>query len=195
MTSLVVYCHPVETSFVAALRDRVVAELTDADHDVDLWDLYAEGFDPRLTAHEHSNHLAGLETKPELAEDFERLGRADAIVFVYPTWWSGQPAMLKGWIERVWAQGLAFHLPPGGSRLRAGLTRVRRVVAVTTHGSPKWVNAVQGEPGKRVITRGVRAHCGWRTRIRWVAFYGMDSSTPESRSRFIERAGRAVARL
>ena len=72
-------------------------------------------------------------------------------MLVYPTWWSGQPAMLKGWIDRVWVAGVAWDLPPGANVLRARLRNVRRIVVVTTHGSSKLVNALEGEAGKRTV--------------------------------------------
>ena len=73
-----------------------------------------------------------------LASDPQRyaddLRWAQALVFVYPTWWSGQPAMLKGWIDRVWVAGVAWELPPGADMLKQLLTNVRRIVVVTNNG-------------------------------------------------------------
>ena len=95
-------------------------------------------------------------------------------MLVYPTWWSGQPAMLKGWIDRV--LGLRCRVDPAGWRhaLRPRLRNVRRIVVVTTHGSSKLVNAIQGEGGKRTVTRALRLLCHRRCRTTWIALYGVD---------------------
>jgi NAD(P)H dehydrogenase (quinone) len=193
--ALVVYAHPVKGSYASALRDRVVSSLASNGHDVDLLDLYAEGFVPELSAPECRQHLDAPAAKPALAEQFERLRRAQALVLVYPTWWSGPPAILKGWFDRVWANEVAFVLPPGSARVRGRLHDLRRLVVVTTHGSSKLVNAAEGESGKRMVGRPLRLLCHRRARLRWVAFYGMDTATPDQLTGFLDRAAKAVARL
>jgi putative NADPH-quinone reductase len=191
----VVYAHPHEGSFTAALRDAAVATLRRHGHEVDLLDLYAEGFSPELTRDERAHHLDPVETKPALVPFAERLRNADALVLVYPTWWGGQPAILKGWFDRVWGEGVAFTLPEGKDRIEPLLTNLRRLVVVTTHGSSKWVNAVEGEPGKRIVGRSLRVLCHRRARFRWIALYGADRSTEEQRRAFVARVERRLARL
>jgi len=192
---LVVYVHPDPGSFIAAVRDRAVGALTDVGHDVELCDLYAEGFEPRLSRDERLAHHDPPESKPAIAPHAARLRRADALVLVYPTWWGGLPAMLKGWIDRVWIEGVAYTLPTGSNRIRAGLRNIGRFAIITTHGSPKWVNVLQGEPGKHQLRRGVRVLCRPLMRSRWIAYYGIDRSTPADRSAFLDRVERAMRRL
>lgn len=189
------YAHPAEGSYVAAVRDRVVEALDEAGHQVDLLDLYAEGFAAALTAEELALHRHGPEAKPAIADHAGRLAAAEALVFVYPTWWGGQPAILKGWFDRVWVEGVAYTLPVGADRITPLLRSVRRLVVVTTHGSSKWVNALQGEPGKRVVLRGLRSLCRRTARTRWIALYDVDRSTPQQRTRFLDRVGSLVSRL
>ena len=195
MKTYVVYCHPLESSFVASARDRVLAGLAGAGHEVRVTDLYADGFRPELSAWERTHHLDPPETKPEIAQYAENLRWCDRLVFVYPTWWSGQPAMLKGWIDRVWVAGVAYELPPGGNRIRPLLGNIRRLVVVTTHGSSKWINALQGEGGKRVISRALRVLCHRRARTSWVALYGIDRASDEDRSKFLDRVEHRVRSL
>jgi putative NADPH-quinone reductase len=85
--------------------------------------------------------------------------------------------------------------PAGANRLRPLLRNVRRIVVVTTHGSSKLVNAVQGEGGKRVVTRALRSLCSRRCRTTWVAMYGVDTSTTDERSTFLDRVERRLAKL
>jgi putative NADPH-quinone reductase len=184
--ALVVYCHPSSTSFAAAARDRVVAGLEASGTRVRLTDLYGEGFTPELSADEHAAHLdPGVD--PSIASHAENLMWCDTLVLVYPTWWSGQPAMLKGWFDRVWASGVAWELPEEANRLAPRLRNIRRIVAVTTHGSPKHVNMIQGESGKRTMTRSLRAMCHPLCRTSWLALYNIDRCSESERLMFLDR--------
>lgn len=198
MKVLVVHCHPDAVSFVASARDRVLRALDRGGHVVRVTDLYVEGFDPCFDEHDRRTHLQPG-TAPELQHHADDLRWCDALVLVYPTWWSGQPAMLKGWIDRVWANGVAWSmptsLPTGSNRLRPLLRNVRRIVVVTTHGSSKLINSLQGEGGKRVVTRALRSLCSRRCRTTWVAMYGVDTSTAEQRRAFLDRVERRLAAL
>lgn len=192
MRSLVIYCHPQPTSFTAAARDRVLDSLERRGDDVRLTDLYADGFDPLFTAEERDAHL-DPGPHPSVARHAEDLRWCERLVLVYPTWWSSQPAMLKGWIDRVWVNDVAWELPPGTNRLRGRLRNIRRIVVVTSHGSPKIKNVLQGEPGKRVVTRTLRAVCHPLTRTKWLALYGIDTASDEQRRAFLDRVERALA--
>src|SRR5690606_18306195 len=95
MRTLVVHCHPNPASFVAAAKDRVLTGLAAAGHAVRVTDLYADGFRPELSREEWRAHRSpGV--APEIEPYAADLRWAEALVLVYPTWWSGQPAMLKG---------------------------------------------------------------------------------------------------
>jgi NAD(P)H dehydrogenase (quinone) len=195
MKVYVVYCHPLGDSFIAAARDRVLAGLAAGGHDVRLHDLYADDFEPALSAWERTNHLAPPSSKPAIRPYAENLQWCDALVLVYPTWWSGQPAMLKGWIDRVWVSGVAYELPAGSNRIRPRLRNVRRIVAVTSHGSSKLINSLQGEGGKRVVSRSLRVLCHPLARRRWLAIYGIDTATTAERERFLQRVERSMEKL
>lgn len=191
MRSLVVYCHPDPESFVAAIKERVVETLRDRGDEVRVTDLYAEGFDPLFSADERARHL-DVGGHPDVTHHVVDLEWCEQLVLVYPTWWSGQPAMLKGWIDRVWVRGTAWELPPGSKRLHGRLRNVRRLVAVTTHGSSKTINSLQGEPGKRVVTRTLRSICHPWARARWIARYGIDTTTPAERAAFLDKVTHAL---
>lgn len=194
MRVLVVYSHPVAGSFAAACRDRALAALAAGRHEVRHTDLYADEFDPAMTLAERAAH-AEPGVAPELQRYADDLAWAEALVLVYPTWWGGQPAMLKGWIDRVWVAGVAWELPEGTSVLRPLLTNVRRLVVVTTHGSPKYVNVLQGEGGKRTAFRSIRLMCSKRTRTTWCALYGLDRADAANREQFLERVERTLRKL
>ena len=195
MRVLLVYAHPVEGSFTSAVRDRAVVALRTAGHDVDLLDLYADDFDPHLDAEEWSPDTPHAEQRPELAPHITRLRRAEWLVFVYPTWFGGVPAMVKGWLDRVWVEHVAFDRAPGSNRVRARLQAIRRISVVTTYGSPRWTNAVEGEPGKRLVRRWLRVLFHPLARSQWIALYGMDQADAATRVAFLDRVERELGRV
>lgn len=190
MRTLVVHCHPDPSSFTAATRDRVMQALERRGDEVRLHDLYADGFDPLFTAGERERHLQPG-PDPSVARYAEDLQWCQQLVLVHPTWWSGQPAMLKGWIDRVWVDGVAWHLPPGGNWLRRGLRNVRRIVTVTSHGSGRLTNAVEGQVGKQLVRRTLRSLCHPLARTKWIAFYEIDTAPDEARRAFLDRVEQA----
>ena len=79
--------------------------------------------------------------------------------------------------------------------VRPLLTSVRRIAIVTTHGSSKWVNVLEGESGKRTVIRSLRAMCSRRVRTTWCAMYGLDTCDAAKRTAFLDRVERTMARL
>lgn len=195
MKVLVVYAHPCEESFNAALRDRVVAALERAGHSVRLADLYREGFDPVMSAAERRLYHAPGENERAVAGELERLGWADALVFVYPTWWFGLPAMLKGWLDRVFVPHVTFVMPPDPDALKGKLDHIRAISVVTTCGATWLVSKLMGEPGRRTLLRGIRGLCGRACRTRYLALYQMDTVSEEKRRRFLADVDREMERL
>jgi putative NADPH-quinone reductase len=75
------------------------------------------------------------------------------------------------------------------------LRNVRRLAAVTTHGSSKFLNMVEGESGKRTLTRSLRSMCHPFARTTWLAMYGIDNASDDERAAFLDRVERRMARL
>ncbi|MGH1502530.1 MAG: NAD(P)H-dependent oxidoreductase [Acidimicrobiales bacterium] len=189
--TLVVVSHPRADSLTRAALDRVLAGLEHAGAPVELLDLDAEGFDPVLTLEERRGHLTHTPAdRPELVPHIEALQGARRLVLVYPTWFGGQPARLKGWFDRVWMNEVAFDLPPGADRLRPRLRNLREIHVVTTHGSPRWINAVQGNPGKMRLFRAMRNTCHPLCRPRWTALYDLDSLDRSEIEAWLDRVER-----
>jgi putative NADPH-quinone reductase len=196
MRLLVVHAHPVPESFGRALCRTVVEAATAAGHDVRLIDLHAEGFDPVMGVDERRLYHDGDSTDPVIRAHIAHLQWAEGIVFVYPTWWYGQPAILKGWFDRVWRPGVTFTVPTQDAGMRPALTDVRFLGVVTTLGSPRWFwTFVIGAPGRKVILRGLRACTHPRTRTLWLALHDMDTASDSRRSGFLERVRQTFLKL
>jgi NAD(P)H dehydrogenase (quinone) len=196
MRALVVFCHPCSESFNAAVRDLVMAKLTAAGAEVRLNDLYAREFQPILTWGEWKGYLDSPKNIDCVSHDVQDVRWCDTLIFVYPTWWYGLPAMLKGWLDRVLLPDVAFLMPDAQHRdARPALQHISRLGVFTTCGASWLVTQVVGAPGKRTLTRGVGFLCKPGRRTAFAAHYLMDSSTPESRARHLARVARQMDKL
>lgn len=192
MKAFVVYCHPRPESFNAAVKAKVLAKLQAHGVETHVADLYADGFDPTLTAHCLEIYNSPDENQMGLATYCEKVAWCDTLIFVYPTWWYGMPAMLKGFLDRVLVPGLAFHLPTDGSPITPGLQHITRLGVFTTCGASWWLTRFIGAPGRRTLLRGVKLLCARGCKTAFAAHYNMDSSTDSTRSAHLDRVGRTM---
>ena len=196
MKALVVYCHPKEESFTAAVRDLILAKLEAQRAEVRVIDLYSRAFSPVLTAGELETYLDPGRNTEVVSQDVADLKWCDTLIFVYPTWWYGLPAMLKGWLDRVFVPETAFLMPtPERRTIAPGLSHIRRLGVFTTCGASRWLTFIVGAPGKRTLFRGVGFLCAKPLKTAFAAHYLMDSSTPESRKAHLDRVARKMDRF
>ena len=196
MRILLVLAHPQRESFAHAVQERARAGLQRAGHEVRLLDLYGIGFDPVMSeADRRDYHTPGL-NEVRVADQLAHLRWAEGLVFVYPTWWYSLPAMLKGWIDRVWVPFATFELPQGLAPVQGRMQNIRLIGGFSTYGSPWWwIRLVSGDPGRRIVMKGLRPLCHRRCRSFWLGHYRMDSSTPASRARFLRKVEALAAGL
>ncbi|UDL89901.1 NAD(P)H-dependent oxidoreductase [Mesorhizobium sp. PAMC28654] len=185
MNILVLYAHPVETSFNAGLHRMIVERLVAAGHTVDDCDLYAEGFDPRLTRAERLGYHNERGEEDAVAPYVERLLRADALVLSYPVWNYGFPAILKGFFDRVFLPGVSFKLVDG--KVQPSLHNIRKVAAVTTYGGSRFRAMLMGDPPRKLIKRMLRATVKPGASVTYLAEYSMNLSTGETRKAFMAK--------
>jgi NAD(P)H dehydrogenase (quinone) len=195
MRVLVIYCHPVAESFAASAHQEVLRALGDTGQEVIDVDLYAEKFDPAMSRQERLDYL-NTERNERLVKRYDdQLVGAEAIVLIYPAWWYGMPAMLKGYFDRVWLPGVAFDVTPAGKVKTDRLQRIRRILVITTYGGPWWmVRVAIGNPARKMM-RAVRALCARDCRVKWCVHYDMDRAKPAQLQRFLQRIRAAVLDL
>lgn len=195
MRALVLVAHPATESFTHAAAARAIAGLARAGHHVDVIDLYAQGYRAAMSREERLAYETDDPIRdPLVAAHVALLREAQILVFVYPTWWSGLPAVLRGWLERTMVPGVGFHLDARTNKVRPGLGHVRRIVGVSSWDAPRRHVWIVNDNGRRVLTRALRMSCGWRARTRWIAAYDMDRADAGQRATFLDRVERELAR-
>lgn len=193
MKVLVLFAHPVETSFNAAIHRTVVEALREAGHDVDDCDLYAEGFDPVLTREERLGYHTVPANRAPVEDYVRRVLAAEAIVICSPVWNFGFPAILKGFFDRVFLPGVSFRMVEGG--WRPSLHNVRKLAAVMTYGGSRWRATLVGDPPRKVVKRSIRAVISPTGSVKYLAHYDMNNTTPERRAAFLAKVRQEMARF
>ncbi|MDM0042445.1 NAD(P)H-dependent oxidoreductase [Variovorax sp. J22G21] len=194
MRVLVVYCHPVETSFHAALHQEVLKNLRAGGHEVDDCDLYAEGFNPVMSREERLGYHDVPANRTPVQGYIDRLQWAEGIVFCFPTWCFGLPAMLKGYFDRLLMPGVAFDISDP-AKVKPMLTNIQRISAVVTYGRPRWMAWYMGDPPRKMVTRYMKRLTAHKARVDYHAHYHMNVATEPQLKRFMTRVGQAMARF
>ena len=184
MKIVVVAGHPRSSgSFSDALAESFIDGARQAGADVRLVLLRSLQFDPNVRVPPHSPQ----EFEPDLESARELILWCDHIVFVYPTWWAGVPALLKGFLDRVLTSGFAFEEIDGGTGYQ-GLLGPRSAQIITTMDTPYWVyRLIYGRPGELAMKRATWGFCGLSP-IRVTTFSQVKDSTSEVRARWLETA-------
>ena len=195
MKLLLVFCHPDPDSYAAHLRSTALGALRSAGHEVREIDLYASGFDPVLSLDEKRSYLPDAARNIEgVQAHVDALRWAEGWVAIYPTWFYGLPAMLKGWLDRVWLPGVAFEVAKAEQRSIGGcLSNIRLFVGITTSGAPWWWLKVIGDPGRSLLMKGLRPLYARGCRRRWLQLHNMNHTTDADRQAFAERVRRELS--
>ncbi|WP_422132828.1 NAD(P)H-dependent oxidoreductase [Endozoicomonas sp. ALD040] len=186
MNVLVVYAHPNPESYNGALFRMTCEQLTLAGHNVHPLDLYEIEFEARMSREERLNYMTRNNTDG-IENQVAKLKWAEAVVFIYPTWWMGPPAILKGWLDRVWLPGVVATYGPKG--LEPGLTRIKKFLIITTQGSSRWRMALIGNPPRKMFRLSLKVVSRCKD-IKWLALYGMDKKTEEDRKQFMKKVSK-----
>lgn len=200
---LMVTAHPLgDASFSGALANAAQSGLEKAGHSVERINLYSAGpgrsrFQPCLTAAERETYMT-IYPKPsqDVQEMVEQLQGADALVFVYPTWWFNVPAILKGFFDRTLLPGVAFKLPhlepenkmnPSSTGLEPNLQNIKKIACVSTYGSTRLITFAAGDNGRNMITRGVLPLLSPTCTVLWMSLHDMDNQTESNRKAFLQQ--------
>ena len=196
MNVLVIHAHPDPASYSHHILRAAVDGLNAAGHTTSVIDLYTIDYPGGLSRDEWRAYETNSPVlDPMVAEHADLVRWADSLVFVYPTWWSSMPAIMKGWLERTMVMGLAFTLDERTKRIQPGLGHLRHLVGISTYGSPRWYVKLVNDNGRRTITRTLRLSTGGTARTTWLALYTLDGQTDDGRRRFLDHVRDSMARL
>ncbi|MBD2104104.1 NAD(P)H-dependent oxidoreductase [Leptolyngbya sp. FACHB-261] len=160
MHTLIIFAHPVEGTFPHAVLQAFVRGIEDnPGTTAEIVDLHQEGFDPRFTQADHA-HFWGEPLPTEIAVEHARVDRSDALVFIFPVYWWGMPALMKGWLDRVLTGGWAWSVDPQATS--RGLLKNRPTLILATGGSRKATYEKYGYDNamKAQLEVGTFAYCG-----------------------------------
>lgn len=193
MKVLLVLGHPAPGSFNHAICDAAMAALEAAGHACRFHDLYAEKFDPVMTAAELPKDAV---LPVEIERHCQEIGEADGLIIVHPNYWSAPPAILRGWVDRVLRAGRAYNFVPdgkGGAR-PVGLLKARVGLVFTTANTPHEKEVeLFGDPLHTHWLKVVFGLCGISRTEKW-DFSPIITSTAEERREWLREVELAVAR-
>jgi NAD(P)H dehydrogenase (quinone) len=186
---LIVFAHPLETSFVSSLHGRVVDILRSRGHIVDDLDLYAEKFDP-VMSREGLRHYVDTSANTREVEDYvRRLRAAEALILVFPVWFDGLPAIMQGYFQRVFLPGVSVRIDDAGL-FHPNLRNIKRMAAVCAYGESRLGVAAKNDPARRFVRDNIRALIDPKGRFEYLALYNMDFNASLRRAAFMKRVTR-----
>jgi NAD(P)H dehydrogenase (quinone) len=190
--AVVIVANPNSTGFSHAICDRVRMGLEENGHEVIVHDLYAEGFRAAMSADERAAYHGDTPVlDPLVGRHIADITSAHTLIVIYPTWWSSMPAIMKGWLERVMVPGVGFVFD-AKHKVRPGLTNIKRLVGISTYGSPRRYVALINDNGRRTIKRALRISTGLDTRSKWLPLYAIEQASAAEREQFLDRVERAA---
>jgi NAD(P)H dehydrogenase (quinone) len=188
----VIFAHPQTGSFAAAVHRIVLKSLAEAGHEVADLDLYRANVQPCLSARERATYY-DRPPPAALSRFIKPLRQADALVFIFPVWWFGPPAILKGYLERVWRPGVAYDLK--GGDLKPRLQNVKRVTVITSYGAGAADIRAMGDPVRTVFAAGLTRLCSPKARLDWNPLHNIETCGAAARQKFLDGVARKMARL
>lgn len=192
MKCLIVTAHPLSESLCKHLSTQVEKKLGIMGHQVSMEDLYADNFNPSLTRSERESYYGDFFDASLVEEQAKRLLDADGLILVFPTWWFGFPAILKGWFDRVWAPGIAYDHASDLGPIKPRIKNLKRVMAITTLGAPWWVDyIIMRRPVKKVLKTALLGACAKDAKLQFLSLYNSEKLTPKCVEQFCKKIERA----
>lgn len=192
--ALIVLAHPAERSLSHLFAQTAHEALSSSGHKTILRDLHAEKFDPVLNSNERAAYYASSADTAAIAEHAAHLAATETLVLVFPTWWYGMPAILKGWLDRVFAPGVAFDHASDFGPIKPRLTKLKKIVVITTLGSPAWIDwLVMRRPVRRILKTAVFGLCAPQAKFTMLSLYKAESVDAARLESFMRRIRSALS--
>lgn len=178
---IILYAHPNKEGHCGAILRITEEELRKNNIEYELIDLYKLDYNPVLQQDEH--YTSGHKNISEENKKYQSMIKdADCIMFIYPTWWNGFPAILKGFIDRVFVPGYAFYFK---GKIPVGLLKGKKAVVITSTGAPRTLSRIVFKDiSTKVLTRHILGFCGIKAKAFYISNAGQYSSKREAEIRF-----------
>lgn len=195
MKCLVVVAHPITDSLCQTLARTAISTLIAKGHEVVVEDIYASDFLPNLTYKERlSYYNASFDHEVE-TDKLETLVSAEALILIFPTWWFGFPAILKGWFDRVWVPGIAYDHASDLGAIKPKLINLKYTLAITSLGSPWWVERfIMWQPVKRILKIAILSTCAPKSKFQMLSMYKAEKLTQMQIDSFCRRIESKISR-
>ncbi|MEW6989088.1 NAD(P)H-dependent oxidoreductase [Colwelliaceae bacterium 6441] len=188
MKCLVVIAHPIEHSLCQHLAKKTIKHLVSTGYQVTVKDLYEDNFNPVLSYNERASYYQTNYDNSQLKYDINELMETETLVLIFPTWWFGFPAILKGWFDRVWAPGFAYHHASDLGGIKSGLTHLKEMKVITTLGSPWWVDTfILRNPVKRILKIALMGTCSKKCSFQMLSLYNSEKATTSQVEKFVTK--------
>ena len=188
MNCLVVLAHPLENSLCSYLAQKTIKHLQTKGYQVTVKNLYKENFDPVLTLDERQSYYEDTFNQNKVQLDIAQLKEVESLVLIFPTWWFGFPAILKGWFDRVWAPGHAYEHASDFGPIKQGLGNLKEMKVVTTLGSPWWVDFfIMRKPVKKILKIALLWTCAKKCDFKMLSLYKSESLTEAKIENFVNK--------
>ncbi len=183
MKYLVIYTHPNPKSFNHAILETVIEELDHAGAEYEIRDLCAESFDPLLVNSDLEALQTGI-TSEDIALEQKMISEADMLILIFPVWWFNMPAILKGYMDRVFSEGFAFEITEKGV---SGLLGGRRAAIFNTTGGTRdtYQNYGYGDAFRKCVCEGIFRFCGMEVILQHF-LYAVPAVSTEEREKMLE---------
>lgn len=177
MRHLIIYAHPNENSLNHNLLNTVIETLQSHNEEIIVRDLYKIGFDPVFSLEDMQGQFQG-KLSDDVKTEQEHISWAEQITFIYPIWWTGLPAIMKGYIDRVFSYGFAYRYDQG---IQKGLLKGKKTVIINTHGKSHEEYEKTGMDKALTLTsdNGIFIYSGLEI-IRHLFFDKADKASPEN---------------
>ncbi|MWN32748.1 MULTISPECIES: NAD(P)H-dependent oxidoreductase [unclassified Gilliamella] len=185
MKTLIIYSHPYEKSYNHAILERTVSLLKESGKDFDIIDLYKDGFNPIYTPEELRLYSTGQTTDPLVEKYQKMITDASDIVFIFPIWWYDLPAILKGFIDKVFKKNFSYIDTPTG--IKGKINHINSTTVLTTSDAPTWfIRFFAGNSIKSVFINSTLKQLGIKN-VTWKNMGQIKNASQEKRQLFLKK--------
>jgi NAD(P)H dehydrogenase (quinone) len=190
MNHLIVFAHPNQKSFGKGIVDTIVKASEEKSANVVVRDLYSIGFDPILKSEDFVAFQSG-KVPEDIATEQEHIKWADVITFVYPVWWASFPAILKGYVDKVFSYGFAYEYVDGAPN---GLLKDKKALLFSTSGTPNEIYSAIGMHNsmKQTVDQGIFNFSGLEE-VNHTFFGAVPHVTDEIREGYLKEVSKIIS--